>query len=29
MSVTTLLNVIVSGFGESKDAAGGRRGDSV
>lgn len=29
MSVTTLLNIIVSCSGESKDAAGGRRGGSV
>lgn len=29
VSVTTLLNVIVSGFGEFKDAAGGRKGNSV
>lgn len=29
MLVTILLNIIVSCIGESKDAAGGRRGDSV
>lgn len=29
MLVTILLNIIVSYIGESKDAAGGRRGDSV
>lgn len=29
VSVTTLLSVTVSGFGGSKDPAGGRRGDSV
>lgn len=29
MSVATSLNIIVSCSGESKDAAGGRRGNSV